>query len=141
MPNLWAFHVKHEIRQVTNEDIKPFMNQGKKEGLSFVRNTDFYAAFDEGAIVGYCGIRWFSNRAVFRNLWVSTDVRGQGLGTTLIRFQISKSREMAKTKAIAYTNWNSKKLYISCGGRLKDSERYYGLIEFDLTDRYRVRGL
>lgn len=133
--------MKHDIRRVEEAVIRPYMGAGKKEGLSFVPKTEYAMLYVDDEPAGFCGLRYLGNRATYRNLYVRPLFRGQGLGATLIRYQISRSREMSMQFAIAYTNPNSLRLYLGCGGVLMDSDRFYGLVHFDLKDHYRVRGL
>lgn len=132
--------MSYEIVRTDEQDILPFRKQAIKEGLSFVENTEYAILRVNGNPAGFCGIRWFPGRAVFRNLYVVSEYRGQGYGSELIRYQIGRAREMGRSSATAYTNWNSQSLYLAAGGVLSPNERYYGMVTFQLNDRLRVPG-
>lgn len=132
--------MSHEIVRVQEAAILPFRKQAVKEGLSFVPNTEYAMLRVDGKDAGFCGIRWFATRAVFRNLYVEPQYRGQGYGAELIRYQIGRAREMGRSSATAYTNWNSQSLYLAAGGVLSPNDRYYGMVTFALNDRLQVPG-
>ena len=133
--------MKHDIRQVSAEEIQPYVEQGKREGLLFLPNTEYSMVYVDGVAAGFGGLRTKQRQATFRNLYVFDEYRGQGLGIMLIRYRITRSRELGMTKAIAYTNWNSLPVYLKCGATLLNDKRYYGRVVFNLLDRFRVRGL
>jgi GNAT superfamily N-acetyltransferase len=132
--------MSHEIVRVDESEVLRFRKQAVKEGLSFVDNTEYALLRVDGKDAGFCGIRWFPTRAVFRNLYVLPEYRGKGYGSDLIRYQIARAREMGRSSATAYTNWNSQSLYLAAGGVLSPNERYYGMVTFPLNDRLRVPG-
>ena len=132
--------MRSQIVRVDEDAIEPYKKQGIKEGLSFVASTEYAMLRVDGEDAGFCGIRWFPTRAVFRNLYVFPKYRGNGYGTALIQYQIGRARELGRSTATAYTNWNSMKLYVAAGGALDDNPRYYGRVTFALNDRLRVPG-
>jgi GNAT superfamily N-acetyltransferase len=113
-------------------EISHLFLDGKKEGLSFVPNTLYMGALEDGAVIGYGGLKIQGKQATLRNLYVLPGHRGRGVAKALTAHCLDWARKTGATTAIAFSNWNSKPLYLGMGAVELESGRYYGKIRFDL---------
>ena len=127
-----AFHVKHDIRRVSLDEISPLFAAGKREGLLFVDDTQYAALYEGSNPRGYCGLKFRKGSVVFRNLWVSPDCRGRGYGEALIAYQKEWATQAGYTKAIAYCTALSINLYRKQGGVDMPHPRFHDVVTFDL---------
>lgn len=116
---------------VPTSQIEHLFAEGKAEGLSFVPDTIYIAAIDEH-VVGYAGIKVRGKQATLRNLFVVPERRGEGIAKAMTARCLELARVSGATTAIAFSNWNSKPMYLSMGGTEVKSDRYYGKIIFRL---------
>lgn len=119
---------------VDRSQVEHLFPQGEKEGLSFVPGTLYVAAFSEDEVIGYAGLKVRGKQATLRNLYVVADRRGQGIAKALTAHCLEWARSLGASHAIAFSNWNSKPMYLSMGAVEIQSTRYYGKIRFNLGE-------
>ena len=90
----------------------------KKEKLGFCNNTVLFGCFNNGEFVGFTGILWYQNKAVFKNHFVFPNKRKQGIFTFMLQYSI----EYVKTTKIKLIEANclpnSVPAYLKIGGKI-----------------------
>jgi hypothetical protein len=79
----------HEIKQIQTSitissssvsELEPLMEQATREKLLFAGNTNYLVVKDQtGAIIAFCGILLYPNKAVFKSDYVLPEYRGNRL--------------------------------------------------------------
>lgn len=73
------------VEQVPYELVKPLRSRAAKDGVSVKdsRDTQWFAAFHEGEIIGCAAVFDMGGRARLKAVWVDPAYRGQGVGLKL----------------------------------------------------------
>lgn len=87
------------MRPATFHELKPFIEAGMKEGLSFIDKTHYYALSLENDIIGFCGLVIYGKRAIFKNDYVAPDWRGNRLWDVLFTHRLNVCKAL---KTVAY---------------------------------------
>ena len=106
------------IRTITDKDIQPYLAETEKLGLSFCNSTEYYGKFEDGVLVAFSGILWYSKKAVFKNAYVLPDHRHNGYFKELFRYRIIAVRERGIKLIEANCSTMSLPLYIKMGAKI-----------------------
>jgi hypothetical protein len=107
-----------EIQPINIEFLNSYQIQLKKEKLGFCKNTELFGCFDNSNFVGFTGILWYQNKAVFKNHFVFVDKRKQGIFTFMLQYSINRVKN-TKIKLIeANCLPNSVPAYLKIGGKI-----------------------
>jgi len=78
------------ITPISFLDLKPFLDQAKKEMLTFCDNVEYFGYYNEDKIVAFCGIRYVgSKKAIVKNYFVVKEHRGKGYFKILFEYSLS----------------------------------------------------
>lgn len=77
------------IKQININDVLLWKKDAEKCGLTFCPKTLLFGAFENEKIVGFTGILFYSNKAVFKNHYVPVENRGNGIFRVMFDFSLS----------------------------------------------------
>lgn len=103
------------VKPIELKDIEPFLPEAKKAGLTFNKSTNYYGCFKGDKIVGFTGIMFYKNKAVFKNHYVPKEHRGNGYFKEMFEYSLTKTK-IKRIKIVEATCTNmSIKLYYAYG--------------------------
>lgn len=105
-----------DIRAIPVERIEPYIAAAQKERLTFIPNVEYYGAFSNDKIVGFCGIKWKEKHALSKSIFVLPHYRKQGVGKGLISYTLNLAREKDKSAVVASCTVSSLPIFIALGG-------------------------
>lgn len=82
------------IKKIDFSDIEKYVSDAKKSGLIFCNKTILYGLFIEDEIVGFTGIIFYKNKAIFKNHYVTIINRGKGYFVTLLDYSMKLCFQM-----------------------------------------------
>lgn len=82
------------IKKINFIDIEKYVSDAKKSELIFCNKTIIYGLFFEDKIVGFTGIIFYKNKAIFKNHYVLMENRRNGYFKTLLEYSINLSLQM-----------------------------------------------
>ena len=106
------------IKKIEIIALNPIIEAAKKEGLGFCKNTVLYGCFLDNEIIGFTGILWFKNKAVFKNHFVLPKYRRNKIFTKMLIFciDIVKIRQVKLIEANCFAS--SISAYLALGGKI-----------------------
>jgi len=69
------------------------ITQSKKEKLVFCKNTSLYSFNDKGMFIGFTGILYKKDKAIFKNHYVLPEHRKNGYFKIMLHFSIDTSKD------------------------------------------------
>ena len=67
-------------------EFQKYLKDAEKEGLVFSKSTTYYGVMDGRTFVGFTGIVWYKNKAIFKNHYVLPEYRKQGYFKEIFAF-------------------------------------------------------
>ena len=120
------------IRTITKIDIEPYLAETEKLGLSYCAATQYYGRYDEGKLVAFTGILWYSKKAVFKNHYVLPDYRHHGYFKELFRYSMIAVRERGIKLIEANCSTMSLPLYIRMGAKITKQYKDWTQVQLKL---------
>lgn len=84
------------IKEITLSDLQPFMAEAKRANLTFAQDTQYYGYYIGDLLAGFTGVRWLSDKAIFKNAYVSPAYRRKGIYKTMFDYRA----QLAKYKGL-----------------------------------------
>lgn len=91
----------NRFKPISRADIEPYREQAEKEHLSFIDGVDYYGAYIDASLVGFCGIKRYSTYALSKSIFVLPAYRQQGIGRYLVRCTLKLMRQENKEYVMA----------------------------------------
>ena len=76
------------IKRISFSEIQPFLKETRKIGLHFCNLTEYYGFYEKEQLLGFTGILWYSNKAVFKNHYVLPLHRKKGIFNEMFCFSL-----------------------------------------------------
>jgi hypothetical protein len=86
-----------EIRPISSEVIKPYIEEAKKESLTFCQKTRYIGCFENGTLIGFAGVLIHKNSVTFKNGFILKPFRGKGYYKAMFIYRINLFRGMTIT--------------------------------------------
>jgi len=110
---------KAMIKEISRNDVIPFMRMASKEGVFFnSKEVIYYGYFIDGKLVGFVGVKYSPHKAILKNDYVLPEFRRRGIYRELNEYRMNKIREKNIKKAEGYFTPQSLPLHIKNGGKV-----------------------
>ena len=120
------------IKTITKTDIQPYLAETERIGLSYCAATQYYGRYDEGKLVAFTGVLWYSKKAVFKNHYVLPDYRHHGYFKELFRYSMIAVRERGIKVVEANCSQMSLPLYIKMGAKITKQYKDWTQVQLKL---------
>ena len=94
------------------------LQKARREGLTFASNTQLLGLFDGNELIGFTGLLWYINKVVFKNHYVISGRRRQGLFREMLNFSIGLAISQGIFKGEATCTTLSLSEYLRRGFRI-----------------------
>ena len=121
-----------EIKPISIDRIEPYFDDARKERLTFIPNVEYFGAFSEEKIVGFCGIKWKEKHALSKSIFVLPHYRKQGVGKDLISYTLNLAKEKNKSAVVASCTVPSLPIFIALGAVITKQYKSGALVMVEL---------
>jgi predicted acetyltransferase len=117
------------IKEINIADIKEYIKEAQNYGLLFSNKTNLYALYIENKIVGFTGIIFYKEKAIFKNHYILKEHRGNGYFKQLLDFSLKKTKD----KKIIEATCTSMSIneYLKRGFKIIQTYRLYKKVRYE----------
>ena len=76
------------IKEITFVDVRPYKLAAEVSGLVFSSTTKYFGLYNDSVLQAFCGVLYFKNKVVMKNVFVLPQYRGLGYFKELVNYRL-----------------------------------------------------